>query len=102
MTLGEITNRDCDNCSNRGDASKCELAKGHAHDSNSVLTCELLYPSKFTRLCITCSPHTKAVCKQVFKRLWIDKSWGGIGCRSPIDDYVQKWHPETQPPPPME
>ena len=95
--------RDCGNCANRGDVSKCELAKGHAPDSASVLTCEHLYPSKFTRLCKDCPPHTQAVCKDVFDRFWRDKSWGGAGCRHPIDDFVDKWHPAVEmPPPPME
>ena len=101
--------RDCDNCSNRGDASKCELAKGHSPDSTSVLTCEHLYPARFTRLCRDCPTATFKACRHVFGRLWRDKSWGGVGCRHPeqIDDYAAKWMPseaaqsEMPPPPPM-
>ena len=93
---------DCENCANRGNAEKCAIARGHAPDSNAALTCENLYPQNFARLCKDCPPHTRAICRNVFGKFHEDKSWGGVGCRHHIDDYVQKHHQEIPPPPPME
>lgn len=93
--------RDCDNCARLG-TENCRIRQGYAIGSNEVESCPHLYPARFARLCSDCTPHNQRICRSVFGKLWSDKSWGGVGCRHPIDDYVNRWHPLTVPPPPAE
>lgn len=43
------------------------------------------------RKCKACPAEVQAVCKYVFGRFWNDKSSGGKGCDSPLDDVAKAW-----------